>query len=147
MYFNSHQERSGTIIQISRAPTQKEKEIILTFIQERGGDFTGVSDYREFFIRKLLQPEDVERYFKAYNLPFIQEGVFSYQEKPSIVNTFHPLPPKLNSYTMPFGNHYGKSLRDVPESYIKWILRTNADPDLLKACEIELKRKNTITIR
>lgn len=146
MYFSSHQERSGTIIQISRPPSPKEKEIIVTFIQERGGDFTGVSDYREFFIRKLLQPEDVERYFKVYNLPFIQEGTLAPRIENPIKDT---LPPSLSkkTYIMSFGNYKDKPLHAIPEGYIKWLSTISADPELLHACHTELKQRNTISIR
>jgi len=145
MYFNSREGLGGTIIEISREPTQGEKETILAFINERRGFFTSEDSHREFFIGKMLQPEDVAKYFKVYNLPFIQKGTF-----PLIAENqskkISPKSPSKEIYTMSFGSHKNKPLNAIPDSYIRWIMGISADPELLEACDKELKERNTIIL-
>jgi exodeoxyribonuclease X len=43
---------------------------------------------------------------------------------------------------MPFGKHRGEKLKDVPVSYVKWLLSTpDVDPDLREAFQIRLAKQ------
>lgn len=142
MQFNCLHHKEGTTVQLSRAPNEIEKEVILTFLGDRGC-FT---DSKEFFIKKHLEREDVLRYFKAYNLPFDEERVFFQKVEQPKNSPARPYTSNKNKYTMTFGCYKNKPLNSVPESYLKWLISQSADPELLEACQVELKERNTIII-
>lgn len=146
MQINCVHGEEGTVVYLSRTPTDTEKDTILQFLGNRGF-FIDTLQFKEFFIKKHLEQEDILRYFKAYNL-FTESSYSqkqkSYEQRPikSPTLTSHD----KDNYILAFGCHRNKPLNKVPDNYLKWLAGVSADPELVKACNEELKERNTIII-
>lgn len=143
MYFSVRQSGSKTIITLAEEPSEAQISAISSFIDDRGGEFIDKNTYKEFSVKKLLTAKHLEQYFKHINLPFVvQEASAGIADK----KLSQYIQRQTSVYKMTFGKHKGEPINTIPQSYLKWIIDTQANPDLIKICSCELKARNTIHI-
>ena len=71
----------------------------------------------------------------------IDTSIASAEEVQNAINNQEPTLEEANEYVLDFGKHKGKTIKELPEEYIDWLLGNSKDEYIIKCIELVTGKK------
>ena len=71
----------------------------------------------------------------------IDTSVASAEEVQNAINNQEPTQEEAEAYVLDFGKHSGKTIKELPEEYVDWLLSNSKDDYILKCIELVTGKK------